>query len=142
MLKLTSLFIAISSLLLCSVSEALPLAGNEAVSANWTYPPFIPDRVSHAFQKRSDTVVQATSAQIAQYTKFAGIAATAYCRAVIPLDTWTCTQCLKQVPDGKLITTFTTTVTDTNGFVLRSDADQTIYVVFRGTNSVQQGVVV
>lgn len=136
-----TILMAITSLFF-SASEALPIAGNEMAlpPANWTYPPFLPDRVSVSLQKRSDTVVQATSAQVAEYKKYAGIAATAYCRTVVPLKFWNCDQCLKQVPDGKLIASYSTLVTDASGFVLRSDNDKVIYVVFRGTNSVRQGI--
>lgn len=140
-----SIFMALFSLLY-SVTEALPIAGNEIVpqTANWTYPPFLPDRVifSNELEKRADVVVQATSAQIAEYKKYAGVASAAYCRAVVPLNLWTCIECLRNVPDGKLIKSFDTIATDTHGFVLRSDREQTIYLSFRGTNSVQQAIVV
>ncbi|CAO3617121.1 unnamed protein product [Mucor fragilis] len=88
----------------------------------------------------SSTVVTASTAQIAELKKYAGIASTAYCRSVVPLNQWSCINCLKFVPDGKLIKTFTSSITDTNGFVLRSDAQKTIYVVFRGTNSYQSTI--
>jgi hypothetical protein len=88
------------------------------------------------------TVVIATTAQITELKKYAGIASTAYCRSVVPLNSWTCTNCLKFVPDGKLIKTFTSLITDTNGFVLRSDAQKTIYLVFRGTNSIRSAITV
>lgn len=141
MVQLTSfrltLVLCLSSIL---SSEALPVAQDQAI--DWTYPPFLPDRVAapKALKKRSDTVIQATAAQIAEYTKYAGIAATAYCRTVVPLNIWNCTQCIKQVPDGKIVKTFSTLVTDTNGFVLRSDKEKVIYVAFRGTNSIRQGI--
>lgn len=88
------------------------------------------------------TVVIATTAQITELKMYAGIASTAYCRSVVPLNAWTCTNCLKFVPDGKLITTFSSLITDTNGFVLRSDAQKTIYLVFRGTNSIRSAITV
>lgn len=90
----------------------------------------------------TSTVVIASTAQISEFKKYAGIASTAYCRSVVPLNQWSCTNCLKFVPDGKLIKTFTSLVTDTNGFVLRSDAQKTIYVVFRGTNSIRSAITV
>ncbi|KAL9555124.1 hypothetical protein MBANPS3_002489 [Mucor bainieri] len=88
----------------------------------------------------ASTVVIASTAQISEFKKYAGIASTAYCRSVVPLNQWSCTNCLKFVPDGKLIKTFTSLITDTNGFVLRSDAQKTIYVVFRGTNSIRSAI--
>ncbi|KAG1147593.1 hypothetical protein G6F37_006597 [Rhizopus arrhizus] len=85
-------------------------------------------------------VVAATTAQIQEFTKYAGIAATAYCRSVVPGNKWDCVQCQKWVPDGKIITTFTSLLSDTNGYVLRSDKQKTIYLVFRGTNSFRSAI--
>ncbi|CAO3648495.1 unnamed protein product [Mucor fragilis] len=89
---------------------------------------------------KADDVVIATSAQIAEYKKYAALAATAYCRSVVPLNLWTCINCLRYAPDGKLIKTFSSVISDTNGFVLRSDSQKTIYVVFRGTNSIRSAI--
>lgn len=132
------------SALLTSVTEALPTSGNIAVSqsANLTDAVYLPDRVafSNTLNRLTTPVIQATSDEITKYTKYAGIAATAYCRTVVPLSLWNCNECIKQVPDGKLITTFSTLVSDTSGFVLRSDEEKVIYLVFRGTNSIRQGI--
>lgn len=87
-------------------------------------------------------VVNASSAQITEFKQHAAIASTAYCDTVVPAGKWTCTNCLKYVPDGKLIVTFSSTVRDIGGFVLRSDSKKTIYLVFRGTNSFTNWVVV
>lgn len=91
---------------------------------------------------KADEVVIATAAQIAEYKKYAALASTAYCRSVVPLNLWTCVNCLRFAPDGKLIKTFSSVISDTNGFVLRSDAQKTIYVVFRGTNSIRSAITV
>lgn len=91
---------------------------------------------------KADDVVIATSAQIAEYKKYAGLASTAYCRSVVPLNLWACINCLKYAPDGKLIKTFDSTISDTNGFVLRSDSQKIIYLVFRGTNSIRSAITV
>ncbi|CAO3668253.1 unnamed protein product [Rhizopus stolonifer] len=88
----------------------------------------------------SGSVKTATTAQVSSLTLYAGIASTAYCKTVVPGNSWDCTQCLKWVPDGKLITTFTSTLSDTHGYVLRSDAQKTIYLVFRGTNSFRSAI--
>jgi hypothetical protein len=90
----------------------------------------------------SDSVYMASTAQIAEFQKYAGIAAAAYCRDVVPGTKWECTQCKKYAPDGKLIKTFSSLVTDTNGFILRSDSQKTIYLVFRGTNSFRNAITV
>lgn len=90
----------------------------------------------------SSTVITASSAQIANFKNYAGIASTAYCRSVVPLGGWSCTNCLKYVPDGKLIVTFSSLLADTNGFVLRSDSQKTIHLVFRGTNSIRSAITV
>ncbi|KAI8090274.1 lipase [Gilbertella persicaria] len=88
----------------------------------------------------SNGVVQASASQVNEFTKYAAIASTAYCRSVVPLTKWDCKQCLKYVPDGKLIKTFSSLISDTNGFILRSDAEKTIYLVFRGTNSIRSAI--
>ncbi|CAO3637455.1 unnamed protein product [Mucor hiemalis] len=86
-------------------------------------------------------VVTASSAQISQFKLYAGLAATAYCRSVVPSGAWDCKNCLKYAPDGKLLVTFSSLSADTNGFVLRSDAQKTIHLVFRGTNSIRSAIV-
>jgi hypothetical protein len=84
----------------------------------------------------------ASSSQINNFKIYAGIASTAYCRGVVPLGSWTCSNCLKYVPDGKLLVTFSSLLADTNGFVLRSDSQKTIHLVFRGTNSIRSAITV
>jgi hypothetical protein len=88
------------------------------------------------------SVVTATNVQINEYTSFAGIASTGYCRSVVPAGKWDCKNCLKYVPDGKLLVTFTALLSDTHGFVLRSDAQKVIHLVFRGTNSIRNAITV
>jgi hypothetical protein len=90
----------------------------------------------------SDAIYVASTAQVTEFKKYAGIAATAYCRDVVPGTKWNCAQCLKYAPDGKLIKTFTSLISDTNGFVMRSDSQKTIYLVFRGTNSIRSAITV
>lgn len=88
------------------------------------------------------SVVTATASQVETFKFFAGVASTAYCRGVVPLGSWTCKNCLKYIPDGKLLVTFSSLLADTNGFVLRSDAQKTIHLVFRGTNSIRSSITV
>lgn len=90
----------------------------------------------------SSVVVKASTARINELKQYAGLAAIPYCRGVVPLGNWNCKNCLKYVPDGKLIVTFSSLLTDTNGFVLRSDTQKTIYLVFRGTNSIRSAITV
>ena len=99
-------------------------------------PPPLPDYPKNVL------VVKADTDKIKELTKYAGIAAAAYCRDVVPANNWKCKQCLKQIPDGKLIKTFTSFISDTNGFVLRSDKEKVIYLVFRGTNSIRSSIAV
>jgi hypothetical protein len=87
-------------------------------------------------------VAKASTAQIQEFTKYAGLAAAGYCRDVVPANNWKCEQCLKWVPDGKLISTFTSLISDTNGFIMRSDKEKVIYLVFRGTNSIRNAIAV
>ncbi|KAG1452083.1 hypothetical protein G6F56_007914 [Rhizopus delemar] len=88
----------------------------------------------------NDATEMATSSQVNELTMYAGVASTAYCRTVVPLKQWSCVQCKKWVSDGEILTTFTSAVSDTNGFVLRSKSQKTIYLVFRGTNSYQSAM--
>lgn len=87
-----------------------------------------------------DEITTATAAQIEELTKYAAIASTAYCTDVVPGNSWTCNQCTKWAPDGKIITTFTSTLSDTHGYVMRSDKQKAIFVVFRGTSSFRSAV--
>lgn len=89
-----------------------------------------------------ESVVIASSEQLAKFKFHAALAAASYCRAVVPLGKWNCENCLKYVPDGKLLVTFSSLLADTNGFVLKSDAQKTIHLVFRGTNSIRSSITV
>lgn len=71
-----------------------------------------------------------TSAIVKNLEFYTTLAANAYCSAV-QSDSWTCAHC-NAVPDGKLIISFTTPKTDNVGYILQSDANKAIYVVFRG----------
>ncbi|KAG0167121.1 hypothetical protein DFQ28_002809 [Apophysomyces sp. BC1034] len=86
------------------------------------------------------TVTNATPAQVTDLEFYAALAATAYCRSVVPQGKWDCAHCKTTVPDAKIITTFSTQGYDTNGFIIRSDDKKTIYLVFRGTNSIRNFV--
>ncbi|KAI9472397.1 MAG: lipase [Benjaminiella poitrasii] len=164
------LLVVFSGLLLGLAEAAPVAGNEEAsISTEFVPPPFIPSRVSwtsneNLVKRASEEkignltldlpanappipaaaadpgVVMATSAQIAQFKKYAAITATAYCDLVVPFNSWTCLKCLMYVPDGKLIKTFSSLIADTTGFVLRSDADKTIYLVFRGTNSIRSAI--
>ncbi|GAA5795383.1 hypothetical protein HPULCUR_000739 [Helicostylum pulchrum] len=90
---------------------------------------------------KAKAIVNASSAQITEFKHHAAIASTAYCDTVVPAGKWSCTNCLKYVPDGKLIVTFSSKIRDIGGFLLRSDSKKTIYLVFRGTNSYTNWVV-
>lgn len=93
--------------------------------------------------KSKSPSVYIASADLQNDLKFhAALSATAYCRGVVPLGIWDCKNCRKYVPDGKLLVTFSSLISDSNGFVLRSDAKKTIYLVFRGTNSIRNAITV
>lgn len=89
-----------------------------------------------------DVVITATTTEIETFRYFAAIAATAYCRDVTGIGNWNCKNCKEYVPDGKLIYTFNSLITDTTGFIMRSDSQRTINIVFRGTSSIRQTVTV
>ena len=85
--------------------------------------------------------VAATAAQVATFKKYAGIASTAYCNDVTGSKAWTCTQCKTAAPGGVVIASFNVG-SDTAGFVMRSDADKTIYLAFRGSKTISNWVTV
>lgn len=89
-----------------------------------------------------DVMIQASSNQINDFKKYSAIAGTAYCRNVVPGNEWNCDSCLQYVPDGIIIKTFTSYVSDTHGFLLRSDKEKMIYLVFRGTSSFRNAIAV
>lgn len=90
----------------------------------------------------SSTVVTATAAQVSNFKFYAGVASTAYCSSVVPNNQWSCEYCKTYVPDGQLVVTFSTSVGNINGYVLRSDAQKTIYLAFRGSSSFRNWIVV
>ncbi|KAG0167120.1 hypothetical protein DFQ28_002808 [Apophysomyces sp. BC1034] len=93
------------------------------------------------YDAANSTVTNATPSQVTNLEFYAGLAATAYCRSVVPQGKWDCAHCKTTVPDAKIITTFTVKGSDTNGFIIRSDDKKTIYLVFRGTNSLRNFIV-
>ncbi|KAI7854959.1 Alpha/Beta hydrolase protein [Circinella umbellata] len=118
------------------------------------YPSSVADALSPSTAKQSESksssaklssvtsssadIRQATTSEIDEHTFYTKLSAAAYCRDVIPGGEFTCKHC-----DGSLtlVKTFTTTGTDTNAMVLRGDMQKTIYVVFRGTSSIENFVV-
>ncbi|KAI7892788.1 lipase [Mucor mucedo] len=87
-----------------------------------------------------NSMILASPSQLTDHKYYAGIAATAYCRAVTGLGLWTCKNCQTFVPDGQMVYRFNTPVHDTTGFILKSDSQKTINLVFRGTNSLRQTI--
>ncbi|KAG1057643.1 hypothetical protein G6F43_000532 [Rhizopus delemar] len=106
-------------------------------------PPALPNLTVTSAQRRSDSnsVVMASASEIAKLKKLAGVASIAYCGSVSASRQWNCIPCKKYISDGKLITTFKSAVSDTNGFVVTSASQKTLFLVFRGTTSYQQSVV-
>lgn len=92
--------IAILNLLYSLLSGALPAPDNKinTSSVNWNYPSYFSGRIvaPRTFEKTIKIdVTQASLKQISVYTKCTGIAATSYCKTVIPLGLWGCKECLK-----------------------------------------------
>ena len=102
----------------------------------------LPENAPPIQPSSDDVMIQATTSQINDFKKYSAIAGTAYCRNVVPKSDWDCVSCLQYVPDGKIIKTFTSFASDTNGFLLRSDKEKTIYLVFRGTSSFRNAIAV
>ncbi|GAN03531.1 alpha/beta-hydrolase [Mucor ambiguus] len=100
----------------------------------------LPENAPPIQPSSDDVMIQATTSQINDFKKYSAIAGTAYCRNVVPKSEWNCVSCLQYVPDGKIIKTFTSFASDTNGFLLRSDKGKTLYLVFRGTSSFRNAI--
>jgi hypothetical protein len=81
-------------------------------------------------------IAEPSTAQLSKFKKYYKLSCTAYCNSVSGRNHWNCKNCLESVPDGVLVSTFTDYIYDVCGFVLRSDHDKAIYLVFRGSVSV------
>ncbi|KAG0167122.1 hypothetical protein DFQ28_002810 [Apophysomyces sp. BC1034] len=86
------------------------------------------------------TVTDATPDQIADLEFYVALTAVAYCSSVIPEGRWDCANCRTTLPDAKIITTFSTTVHGTSGFIVRSDDKEAIYLIFRGTDGLRNSI--
>ncbi|ORX60626.1 alpha/beta-hydrolase [Hesseltinella vesiculosa] len=76
--------------------------------------------------------------QVAVAAYFAQLSAIAYCPSVYADQQWTLTMCTSALPDGQLQTTFHGGLHDTTGYVVTSVSEKTIFVAFRGTNTLPQ----
>ncbi|KAI8148326.1 catalysis At the Interface: the anatomy of A conformational change in A triglyceride lipase [Fennellomyces sp. T-0311] len=78
----------------------------------------------------------ATQEEIAELTFYSSLSADVYCPLVIPGGQLICPNCDK-ARGLKVVETFTTLAYDTNVLVARGDSEKIIYVVFRGSVSLQ-----
>ncbi|KAI8332678.1 Alpha/Beta hydrolase protein [Chlamydoabsidia padenii] len=83
----------------------------------------------------------ASSGQVSVSYLRAELAANAYCRKVVPGNVWDCPHCDSAVSDAKIELSFTTILDDTNGYIITSKSQKTIFLVFRGTNSIRSAIV-
>ncbi|KAI9495081.1 catalysis At the Interface: the anatomy of A conformational change in A triglyceride lipase [Zychaea mexicana] len=88
-----------------------------------------------SLEERAD-VRDATAEEIAELEYYSALSANVYCIGVIPGGTWVCPNCDK-TNNLEIVDTFTTIVYDTNVLIARSDSEKTIYIVFRGSVSIQ-----
>ncbi|CAO3682261.1 unnamed protein product [Umbelopsis ramanniana] len=86
----------------------------------------------------ADATFTGSSSTVSDLEFYTTLAANAYC-STVQADSWTCAHCTV-VPDGKLVTTFNTPKTNNVGYILQSDSKKAIYIVFRGSNSIQNWV--
>lgn len=89
----------------------------------------------------NDEIRTATQQEIDELKFYTYLSANSYCRTVIPGGKWDCPHCDKTA-DLKIIKTWSTTVYDTNALVARGDSQKTIYVAFRGSNSIRNWIAV
>ncbi|KAI8066529.1 lipase [Gongronella butleri] len=85
-------------------------------------------------------VSQASTQQVDTVYLRAQLAANAYCRNVVPGNTWSCPNC-GAVSDAKIVKSFQSSLDDTNGYFITSDSLKTIFLSFRGTNSIRSAIV-
>jgi hypothetical protein len=115
-----------------AVAKNGPLPSNVATkggfAVNATTGP--PASAQKASPMQLDSSYGPTSATVKGLEFYTTLAANAYCSAV-QSDSWSCAHC-NVVPDGKLIISFTTPNTDNVGYILQSNANQAIYITFRG----------
>ncbi|KAI8141661.1 lipase [Fennellomyces sp. T-0311] len=81
------------------------------------------------------TVRDATDAEIADLEFHSALSANVYCSAVVPGGRWLCPHCSK-TRHIDVVETYSTLIYDTNVLVGRDDSQQAIYVVFRGSASI------
>ncbi|KAI8342284.1 lipase [Chlamydoabsidia padenii] len=86
-------------------------------------------------------VSTASASQVSVSYLRAELVANAYCRQVVPGNLWICPHCQSAVTDAHLELTFTTLLDDTNGYIITSKSQKTIFLVFRGTNSIRSAIV-
>ncbi|KAI9253438.1 catalysis At the Interface: the anatomy of A conformational change in A triglyceride lipase [Phascolomyces articulosus] len=99
-----------------------------------------PTQHDSLFSKRqSSGTREAAADEIAELKFYTSLSADTYCSSVIPGKKWSCPTC-DQAKNLEIVDTFTTSVYDTNVLVARGDADQTIYVAFRGSASLQNWI--
>ncbi|CAO3596848.1 unnamed protein product [Absidia cylindrospora] len=118
-----------------------PLPSGTEQKGPWALelPQNITDTVKAA--SSSDGVTQASTAQVATSYLRAELVANAYCRKVVPGKVWDCPHCQSSISDAKIEATFTTLLDDTNGYIITSSSQKTIFLVFRGTNSIRSAIV-
>ncbi|CDH51893.1 b34959triacylglycerol lipase (ec) precursor 2-rhizomucor miehei [Lichtheimia corymbifera JMRC:FSU:9682] len=83
----------------------------------------------------------ASETEIQAHTFYTALSANAYCRNVIPGGRWSCPHC-DVTSNLKITKTFSTLITDTNVAVAVGEKEKTIYIVFRGTNSIRNAIAV
>ncbi|RUS13440.1 A serine protease triad forms the catalytic Centre of A triacylglycerol lipase [Endogone sp. FLAS-F59071] len=82
----------------------------------------------------SRTYVPAT--EIPVFESFATLSAISYC----DLNGWTCGSYCDEFPNMIVVTTFSTDITRTTGYVARDDLNKAIYVSYRGTFYLQNNL--
>ncbi|KAI9251348.1 catalysis At the Interface: the anatomy of A conformational change in A triglyceride lipase [Phascolomyces articulosus] len=87
---------------------------------------------------KGDTRI-ATTDEIKELAFYSSLSADVYCSSVINNKKFDCPYCDK-AKHLKVVDAFTTTTYDTNALIARGDAEKTIYIVFRGSQSVRNWV--
>lgn len=84
---------------------------------------------------KGSPLIKVTPSSVEVLRNLAGVASTSFCPGIYSTGAWSSVNCKKYLPDAKVIVTFATPIYDISGFLLRSDSQKTIYLVFRGSMS-------
>ncbi|CAO3617678.1 unnamed protein product [Cunninghamella blakesleeana] len=97
--------------------------------------------MKNAIRNNDELVYIAKEQHVNEAYLYSQLAASAYCKRVVPLGLWFCPHCKSAVNDAKIEKTFFSLLSDTNGYIITSASQKAIFLAFRGTNSIRSAIV-